>query len=203
VDDPKRRYSHPSFLPDGKRFLYTGRSVDDPSAGGIYVAALDDPTPHKILPDLSESVYVPANGNGLAHILFRRDGGLMAQALDERRLEPVGDPFQIAAQVARTYNSGGVAASFAKGTLVYLTGPAGESQFTWFSRSGEKLGTVGALAVQNGVWLSPDGTTLITERLEAGRSVPWVFDLAGKSSCERLLPAGVAFFPRFATRDTR
>ena len=188
-DDPNFLYSHPLFLPDGKRFLYVGRDVDDLSERGIYVAALDDPTPHRVLPDLSAAVYLPTNGDDPSHLLFRRDGALMAQAFDEGRLEPIGDPFQVASQVARTFNGTSVAASFANGTLVYLTGRENESQYTWFNRSGEELGTVGLLVEHSGVWLSPDGTTLITRRQESDRAVLWALGLEGKWN-ERLLPAG-------------
>ncbi len=198
-DDPNVRFGDPTFLPDGNHFLYARFNPGDPAVGGVYMAALDDPEAHRVLAERSSTVYVPAGGDGLAYVLFRRNIALMAQPFDEDRLEPVGDPFEIAPQVATTFN-GEIAASFANGTFVYMTGREQASQLTWFNRAGKQLGTVGPLVEQSEVRLSPDGTAAMTMRREGGGGVTWIYDLE-RGSDGRLLPAGtsnapMAWFPQ-------
>ncbi len=205
-DDPNVLFQDPVFLPDGNHFLYQKRVLDDFATTGIYVAALneaidsgmDDSASRRILADQSSTVYVPAGDDGIAHILFQRDLALMAQPFDEDRLEPVGDPFPIAPQVARDLN-GRTAASFASGTLIYVTGREAASQLTWFNRSGEQLGTVGPLAPQSGVWLSPDGTAVLADRFGANQRTAWMYDIArgtdGPLSPRGTPSGGAAWFP--------
>ena len=57
-------WSHlwPSFLPDGRRFLFTAKMwtrTAEASEQGIYLGALDSPTIRRLLPDLSSAVYAP------------------------------------------------------------------------------------------------------------------------------------------------
>jgi Tol biopolymer transport system component len=187
----------PVFMPDGNHFFYVGRSPGDSSAFGTYLAALDDLRPRKVLSDDSSVVYAPPlTAGSSAHLLFMRDFVLMAQPFDEARLEPVGDPFMVAASVSRTPHSSQIAASVAQGTLVYLSGQNVRSQLTWFDLSSGKKGTsVGSPANQTGVALSRNGQNAVIRRSEqnAPASV-WVYDLV-RGTENRLVPAGTNSAP--------
>ena len=82
----------PSFLPDGRHFLYR---VTPPSPGGpIYIGSLDSSDRTKLLDADSTNVVYSQE-----HILFLREKALMAQPFDVRRLTFTGEPFPVAEQV--------------------------------------------------------------------------------------------------------
>ena len=183
----------PDFLPDGNHFFYVGVPRGDPASRGVYLAALDDFTPRKILADYSGVVYAPPLAGGRAHLMFLRDTTLMAQPFDDATLEAVGDPFPVASRAATTMTGPQVAASVSNGTLVYLAGRSRETQLTWFDRSGKELGTAGPRAQHVGVVLSPDGNAVLTSRTESnGQSALWLYDLA-RGSESRFLPPGTQY----------
>jgi hypothetical protein len=188
-DDPANFPRSPVFLPDGNHFLYLPSPTQD---GGVYVAALDDPEPRRVLADRSGVVYAPPVGGGPAHLLFLRENALMAQPFDQIRLEPVGDPFLVAPSASRAATQSQVAASVSNGTLVYVAERSNQSQLTWFDRSGQELGKAGASAQQTGIGLSADGNLVLTNRPNAtGGPTLWLVDLL-RGSESRFLPAGAA-----------
>ena len=190
-DDPNSRSRFPTFLPDGNHFFYVGGTIGDASSAGVYLAALDNPAPRKMMADSSSVVYAPPVPGGPAHLLFFRENTLMAQPFDESKLEAVGDPFQVATRASVTSSQPQVAASVSKGTLVYLAGRSRETQLTWFDRSGKELDTVGPRAEHTGgVMLSPDGNAVLIGRRESiGTGGLWLYDFA-RDSEGRLLPPG-------------
>ena len=178
-DDPDSVASHPVFLPDGQHFLYVGGTLSDAAAAGVYLAALNNPTPRKILADRSSVVYTPPIAGGRAHLLFLRDTTLMAQPFDDATLTVVSDPFPVATQATTTNSFPQVAASVSHGTLVYLAGGSRETQLTWVDRSGHALGAVGPRVEHRGVVLSPDGNMALSSRRESdGQFALYLYDLA-------------------------
>jgi serine/threonine protein kinase len=173
--DPGGRQGTPEFLPDGKHFLYY-RGTSDESSRGVYVAALDNPSARKLLSDNSSAIYAPpAAGARNGHLLFLREGTLMAQSFDAEALQLLGDPFPVATQASVSYTPPQVAASIAlNGTLAYLANRSQETQLTWLDRSGKELGKAGPHADQFGVSLSPDGNTVAISRRNQG---VWLYDL--------------------------
>ena len=94
---------------------------------------------------------------GSGHLLFARDGTLMAQPFDPGALRPTGDPFPLAEHVSREASRYVGASVSENGTLVYgrddsLT----PTQLTWLDRSGHVLGTLGEPARYTSLALSPD-----------------------------------------------
>src|SRR5207253_9880172 len=81
----------PNFLPDGKHFLYTIAEPADEARRGIYIASLDDPSGRRLLADASSAIFTPPlAAHSAAHILFLRNGVLMAQSFDSRSLQLAG-----------------------------------------------------------------------------------------------------------------
>src|SRR5262249_46840264 len=64
---------NPSFLPDGRHYLFARSGVSD-SASGIYVGSLDADQVVRILSDRSSAVYAPPG-----ELLYVHDGNLVAQ----------------------------------------------------------------------------------------------------------------------------
>jgi serine/threonine protein kinase/Tol biopolymer transport system component len=138
VDRPRQR-SHrlPHFLPNHRHFLYyVGGSAD---ARGVYVGDLGGMESRRLLDADTAAVY--ASG----HLLFVRQGALLAQAFDPTSLTLIGAPFPVAEHVAfdpATYAAALSASS--DGIVVYRTGSvAGRRQFVWVDRTGRELRRLG------------------------------------------------------------
>ena len=177
-------HDYPDFLPDGRHFLFMARTG---SAEGfrVYVASLDSKE-RRVLPGIAAGARYSPTG----HVLFARDGTLMAQSFDASRQELSGEPFPVAEGVP------GPVAPFSvstNGSLAYLRGGiASDSQLAWFDRSGKQLAVIGSSGQYTGPELSPDGKYVAFAR--GSPTDIWVLDIA-KALTSRLTsdPAGDAF----------
>lgn len=181
LDASRRETTHrwPQFLPDGRHFLYFARtSVGGAEAekNGIYVASLDSNEKKFILRGESNAVYVPSGW-----LLYWRDGNLLAQRFDVRRLELLGQPVAVAEGVE--YDPVVWRAVFSaseNGVLVYQAGPEKPgSQLAWYGRDGKQAGTIGEVIPFNGFRLSPEGTRVAVESIDPAsqNEAIWVLDV--------------------------
>ncbi len=178
VDESKGEFVHtwPTFLPDGKQFLYFRSGP--PDVEGMYVGALDvdagNQSRQRIL-----ATGVPASfANG--YLFFPRAGTLMAQPFDARRLELAGAPVPVAENVGITWYFTGMFSVSDQGVFVYRTASEpGAFQLSWVDRQGTTVGTLGPPGIDRRVVLSPDGRRAVAK--DAPYNVPgdlWMLDLA-------------------------
>ena len=97
VDNGEINHRTPSFLPDGRRFVFTVQGAEGQS--GICVGSLDTPGHTQLLNTTSSGTFAEPG-----YLLFLRDGTLMAQRLDIETLGFVGEAFPIADRVG-VYNN--------------------------------------------------------------------------------------------------
>jgi Tol biopolymer transport system component/predicted Ser/Thr protein kinase len=166
----------PSFLPDGRHFLY--RAALSVTGGPIYVASLDTNDRKMLLNDTSSNVLYSQG-----HLLFLRDTTLMAQPFDTRRLALSGDAFPIAEsiQIQGSGNPYGLFSASENGVLAYQAGPgAGGLQLVWFDRTGKQISVLGDSTSDADLELSPDGKLLsVHNPAQAGNTLDiWLYDLA-------------------------
>jgi Tol biopolymer transport system component len=177
-------HDYPDFLPDGRHFLFMARTGSAESFR-VYVASLDSKE-RRVLPGIAAGARYSPTG----HVLFARDGTLMAQSFDVGRQELSGEPFPVAEGVRGPVKPYSVSTN---GTLAYLTGGlASDSQLAWFDRSGKQLAPIESSRQYTGPELSPDGKYVAFAR---GQPTDiWVLDIA-KGLTSRLTsdPAGDAF----------
>jgi hypothetical protein len=181
------------FLPGGRRFLYTRGGPA--GSRGIYVGSIDaapeaqDDTP--ILMTDMGATFVPLPGaSDEGHLLFVRDGTLVAQRFDPAAAALTGDPVPVADQVFGVIGSnigGAYYSASDQGTLVYRTGTiAGLArQLAWFGRDGTPLGALFARARYVQFKLSPDASRIVASRtdIETGNNADlWITDLAAGTS---------------------
>jgi len=140
-------HAFPAFLPDGRHFLYLVHA-GGPEDTGIYLGSLDsrpEQQPSKRLVATSLApVLVPSSGGKNGAILFEREGTLLAQLFDLRRLEITGEAVPVADQLG-SYLAFGFFSASDNGTLVYRGNAVGSTRLTWLDRQGKNLGTVGDL----------------------------------------------------------
>jgi serine/threonine protein kinase len=201
----------PSFLSDGRHFIYLRASEDT----GIYVGSLDlkpnQQSSKRVLATPVMAVYASSREAGMGRLLFVREGSLMAQPFDERRLEPAGEPILFAEHVASFLLSGAYSAS-SSGVLAYRpakTGP-GLSELTWFDRQGKELsiaGEPGSTYAYFDLALSPDATRVAASRIDlsvAGSEQGlWLLDLARSVSTRFTFDAAPDLSPVWSPDGSR
>jgi serine/threonine protein kinase len=178
------RHTSPSFLPDGRHFLYL--RVGKLEETGVYVGSLDSKpdaqSSQRLLAGNSPATYASLPGASTGHLLFLRDGTLMAQPFNPSSLTFTGDARPVTEGVG--FASGGDLPLFsvsATGTLVYRgTSGTQRLQLTWYDRKGESLGVIGDPGTYSAISLSPDGKRLAFDLPDssANRDV-WIQDLVG------------------------
>jgi DNA-binding winged helix-turn-helix (wHTH) protein/Tol biopolymer transport system component len=171
-------YRCPCFLPDGRHFIYRAGATPIYSRderNGIYAGSLESNESKLILRSDTNAVY--ASG----HLLFWRDGSLMAQPFDDKHLQLTGDAVAIAERVQ--FNPLTVAAGFSaaqNGVLIFVSGAPGVGQLVWFDRDGRQVGKLGDPGLVRRPRISPDGTRVAAAIFDpqVGTSDIWVYDLA-------------------------
>jgi Tol biopolymer transport system component len=168
----------PVALPGGRDFLFFIRSTR-PENNGIYLASVDGKTPPvRLVTSLSSGLYAPSNDGRSGHVLWVRDGELLAQPLDIEGRRLTGDVRTIASDVrVEESQRGNFASVSTNGTIVWASATAADLELVWFGRDGRKLET---LPVAPGKVMqpriSPDGTKLAFTRAGNGTADIWLLD---------------------------
>jgi Tol biopolymer transport system component len=161
----------PAFLPDGRHFLFHSSGSEE--AGGVFVGSIDSDETTRVLSSDTGAIYDKQGG----HILFVRQGTLLAQVFDPTTFALSGDPFPIAEKIESMAVPGVVAFSLSDtGTLAYGNGLAtdGGLALTWVDRQGKVAGTVGPPSVYRGINLSPDGLHVVAHRHDGDGGDIWL-----------------------------
>ena len=155
----------PSFLPDGRHFIYLRVSRANPSRNGLYLGDLElapDKQPEERLVETGfGGAYVPAGGGDAGYVLFVRDGALLALPFDAGQRAITGDPLTIATSVGAFLDTAFFTAS---PTTVVYRGVTSDFQLTWLDRQGQVLGRMGDPGPFSRLALSPDGTRAVVVR---------------------------------------
>ena len=171
-------YSHPRFLPDGRHFLYLHSSAGTKT--GTYLASLDSKEVRRLLADDTQVEYAPGSPGQKGHLLFVREGTLVAQPFDAGSLQMAGDLFPVMEQVRVSQTGIGRFSVSEDGVLVVVGGEDSETfQMVWVDRSGSRLGLLGKPAEYSNPALSPDENKLAVGILDPRTRTRdlWVFDL--------------------------
>jgi Tol biopolymer transport system component len=181
--DPAREYSHrwPSFLPDGKHFLYLAQTFGTAQERGrIYAGTLGSNAVKLIVVANSAAMYSPTG-----HLLYCRGRTLVAQKFDPKKLEVSGEPIVIADDV---YNVGiGAVHAFStsqNGVLAYFGGAGSSlSQLVWKDKAGSVVGTAGGPGDYQRPQLAHDGRHFLFEIADSeGNSDLWIYDMTRQNS---------------------
>ena len=193
IDPTRQEIVHygTSFLPDGRHFFYTRLSTHE-SKSGIYLGSVDArPEQQSTRPLMASNwapEYAPSADPATGYLLFMREGTLMAQPFDNRRLELKGRPAIVAEQVKD--NSGGTGgwgafSASANDVLAFQCGAASDRQLTWYDRAGKVVGTAGEKGDYRDLAVSPEGQRLAVSRRNGPASNIWLLDLSRGSASTR------------------
>jgi Tol biopolymer transport system component len=165
----------PHFLPDGKHYLYAGKSAD-PEKTGIYLGTVGMQESRLLIRGETNGVYSPPG-----YLIFVRDGSLLAQAFDLGTLQLANEAFPLPSHggesspaLGSTY---GLFSVSQNGILAYAGRHFVDVQPTWYDRGGKVLGAIGEPGEYATVTLSPDEKRVALERTGARPGV-WLLDVA-------------------------
>jgi serine/threonine protein kinase len=174
--DKQTSHRFPSFLPDGKHFLFT--TYDNIAAGAtgkIFASALDDSACKKI-------ISVPSNPEFAGgYLLYVLQNNLIAQPFDPGKLEVTGDPIPIVEQLVFDPNRNRSCYSVSQnGVLVYQSGSARPPQFVLVDRSGKIVSALKTGPAGYGAQLSKDGKRIVYDSYDVAskNSDIWLYDIA-------------------------
>lgn len=168
---------HPSFLPDGDRYLYMIRSSDAENSG-IYVGSLKDSKLKKrVATALSNAAYVAPLREYQGYLLFYREGALVAQPFNAKTLRSIGEPEVLSDPVGYLLNNQFANFSVSEtGTVVLGTLGTPKVQMTWLDRHGNATAVASPPDYFTFPRISPDGSRVVVQKGWTSTSSLWIFD---------------------------
>ncbi len=193
----------PSFLPDGKHFLFVtmelneGSSIDREDYRS-YVGDLDGRVEPLSVSGVSNMYY------GSGHLVYLRKGTLIAQPFDPGTYELTGEPKPLAVNVNFwPQRAKGDFSVSTNGLMVYggkYEEPKGE--FLWVDRDGRKTSLFNTIR-QGGVRISPDGKKIAYTVDSDGNLDVWVYDIERRSNTRFTFDNSVDIFPTWSRDGSR
>ncbi|HKB72063.1 MAG TPA: protein kinase [Thermoanaerobaculia bacterium] len=206
LDASRKENTHrwPWFLPDGRHFLYADRTTGsgtEPERTSVWVGGLDGKTVELLHDVEAQAQY--ASG----HLLFVREGTLLAQRFSPGSRKLAGDAFPVAEHLQNLsgYSLSMFSASQA-GALVYMGGGSlGLSQLAWLDRSGRQIETIGNPGMIARPKLSHDEKRVAMDvRDPSSANVDvWVFDIARRTQTRLTFAPGFDGYPIWSPDDSR
>ena len=208
-DQAKGEISHrlPHCLPDGKSALFTIMSEGFDLHPRVALLDMKTRKWRVLLEDAADARYIPAG-----YVVFLRQGTLMAVPFDLGRLEVMGQPVPVIANVMQTLNLTNAAWNTAAGQfsisdsgwLVYAEGgifPDRQNSLVWVDRQGKTETIAPFKAPFFAPRLSPDEKQIAYQNL--GRET-WVgvYDI-NRGTANRLTGEGRASFPNWTPDGKR
>jgi len=181
--DPSRQEATigwPDFLPDGRHFLYIGRAGTEKQTY-VCLASLDDGRTEPLVKNCSRAQYVPAgSGGGSGYLLYARDGSLLAQPFDDRRMRLVGDPIPTGLEVWHHALTGTGTFSASDNGVLASRGNPSPARLVWLDRAGRETGSVESPGGFDSVNLSFDPRRFLVTKVNprTGTHEVWVGDVS-------------------------
>jgi eukaryotic-like serine/threonine-protein kinase len=180
----------PTFLPDGKHFLFLSATVAQKNENdGVYVGNLDSKDFHLVVKTSANVAYVEPG-----YLLYVRDRAILAQRFDLKTFQVTGDPMAVATdpQFLPRILHATFSAVDTRALLVQKGGNVMASQLTWFDRSGKELGTIGEPAVYANPQIAVGGKAVAVDMTDAANlnTEVWTYN-AQQGGAKRLTFDGI------------
>jgi serine/threonine protein kinase/Tol biopolymer transport system component len=154
-------HGRPSFLPDGRRFVFTVFRKDR-RADELWLGSLDDQNLRSFLAPGSFGKFVAPDV-----LLMFKGSQLFAQRLDVYRGTLIGEAVPVPADIGGY--AGGVSYSAVGNVLAFRAITADQGRrFSWHTRTGAATGEIAVPDNAQGVEIAPDGSRAVFEVFEEG-----------------------------------
>ncbi|HEU4928663.1 MAG TPA: hypothetical protein VFU38_02450, partial [Candidatus Krumholzibacteria bacterium] len=179
IDSTRNENSHrfPVLLPDGRHFLYYARigGVDASAGGAVMISTIDGKSASLLMPCQTQAFY------DAGHLVFARDGVLMARPFDPESVKFTGDAFPIADEVHVIGGACYGAFTMSRNGVLAFVPPTAQSDMDLLvlSRNGTVVDSLGRENYVSNPALSPSGrwcVATIADR-STGLSDLWLYDL--------------------------
>jgi Tol biopolymer transport system component len=194
----------PSFLPDGRRFLFYASAGTGTEPGSLYLGRVGSLESKLLGPANSAAVFAEPG-----YLLYARGESLVAQRFDAAREELVGDSRSLGIALGSSLNISGLRsiAVSSGGTLVYRNDRRGTTEVVRVDRQGRDLGEP---IDARPLWhyaprLAPNQSLLALSQLEprSGNGEVWIHDLARKLASRLTLGAGDDYLATWVRPESR
>jgi Tol biopolymer transport system component len=169
----------PSFLPDGRHFLYVVRATTEKRTG-VRLGNIDGSS-EPLVKNCSRAQYIPGESAGRpGYLLYARDGSLLAQPFDSRKMRLVGDAEPTGQEIWQHALIGDGAFSASDDGVLAFRGNASPARLVWLDRAGRETGSLESPAGFDSVSLSPDSRRVIVNKINprTGARELWIGDVA-------------------------
>ena len=192
----------PQFLPDGIHYLYSaihlsgGRQLSE-----VYVGSLNSNEKRLVTKASTNVAYVAP------YLLYYHDRTLFGQHFDTKTFELTGEPIPILTDVQYSprISRAVFAASNTHLLVAQKAGDTGASQFLWFNRQGQEIGTALKPGIYGNMMLSPNGKIVasdVTDPVSQNTDI-WTFDLETQSAKRLTFDPAIDSVPIWSPDGTR
>ena len=167
----EERVAWPSFLPDGRSYLYVAGRGDQT---GRVMLARPDGEPVEVVPQRSRAEYVEPG-----FIVFAQDSTLIARRFDAATGRVSGTPIPLAERVFSLTTTGVAQFSASFSGVIALAPHRDEARIAAFDRSGKETAEIRPVGSYVSLRLSRDGREMLFDRLNAKDAAYdiWLLDL--------------------------
>jgi len=177
----------PSFLPDGRHYLFDVRSAN-PAVAGVYIGDLDSNERTRLLDGDNTAAIFAQPG----YLLYIRDNTLMAQEFDQDARVLRGSAVAIASDIARPSSTNEAVVSVSSDGLLSVGGGPPPRSLVWYERDGRRSTLITAPVSLFNPQLLPTGTQLLAGSADSQRNGLWLVDLE-RGTPSRMIPgAGIS-----------
>ncbi|MFY9940167.1 MAG: protein kinase [Silvibacterium sp.] len=183
----------PSALPDGDHFIYfIFGSSNSPQKQGIYLGSLSTQETKLISSEIIGNTQFASS-----RLYYVRDGSLMAQQFDLKRLQTTGPPDAVSRQELEqspAFSRAGFSIS-ENGVVVFQSATESVSRLSWFDRSGKELEELPTTGYRDPA-LSRNGALLAisSDDDHNGKHYIHIYDFA-RGTSTRVSDGGTEVFP--------
>ena len=213
IDRSRQEITHryPTFLPDGRHFLYSIMSGEKETRG-VYLGSLDGTVKRRLLDDGPVIKYLAAPSGdasgGAGGLIYGRDSALLAQPFDAGRLELTGEPFLLSDKVGSdsVYIDYSTFSVSNNGVLVFDPNLKRQRrQYRWVDRRGQPINSLDMATGDFGPWLSPDEKRFVADRIDPQTSTYdlWLCNISGAAAARFTFDPASDFNPVWSPDGSR
>ena len=171
----------PVFLPDNIHYLYSAIHLSGRrDLSSVFVGSLNSDEKRLVTKSSANVAYVAP------YLLYYRDQTLLGQRFDTKTFQLSGEPIPILTDVQYSprISRAAFAASSAGLLVAQKAGDTGASQFLWFNRQGQEIGTAVKPGIYGNMMLAPNGKTVASDTTDpASQNTDiWTYDLETQSA---------------------